>query len=277
MRSLPSIISAALGAAVRAPSPHNIQPWLFEVDGSTVRLLLDRTRAGDEATQARLACGAALCNFRVALRAHDRVGFIDLLPDPANPDLLATVRVAGERVATATEHRLADAIGRMRVNRHNFLDRGVPEAGRSAMTSAAQTEGARLRFFDTAERYERVVQLIQAAEAVRDDGGTDRLEPIPPRLSERQPALVAVLSQAPGDRHDVLAGAGMQRALLTAAVLGLSATFLPRPLEVPSVRAQLASEVHSHGQLHMLLRVGYSQPVIASPRRPADEVSSQSQ
>lgn len=277
MQSSPSIISAALGAAVLAPSPHNVQPWLFEVDGSTIRLLLDRTRMAGDAAVARLACGAALANLRIALRAQDRVGFVDLLPDPANPELLATVRVAGERVATATEHRLADAIGRMRVNRTVFLDRAVPEAGRSAMTSAAQTEGARLHFFNTAERYERTVRLIQTADETRDSGGTDRLVPIPPRLTERQPSLLAVLSPAAGERYELLAGAGMQRALLMATVLGLSSSFLPRPLQVPALRETLAGELRAHGVVQMLLRVGYGQPVIAAPRRPVDEVSSQPQ
>lgn len=279
MQSSPSIISAALGAAVRAPSPHNAQPWLFEVDGSTIRLLLDRTRLGDGVEIARLACGAALCNLRIALRAHDRVGFVDLLPEPGNPDVLATVRVAGERVATATEHRLADAIGRMRLNPSAYLDKGVPEAGRSAMTSAAQTEGARLQFFDTVERYGRVVRLIHVADQTRDSEGgrTDRLLPIPPRLTERQPSLLAVLSPSEGDRYQLLAGAGMQRALLTATVLGLSASFLPRPLAVPALREALAGELSAHGVVQMLLRVGYSQPVIPASRRPADEVSSQPQ
>jgi len=271
MRSSPSVVGAALTAAVRAPTLDREQPWLFEVDGERIRLLLNRGTldpgAEHEARIARLACGAALCNLRVSLRAQDRVGFVDLLPDPDDPDLLAVVRVAGERVASSTEHRLADAIGQLNVDSPRFLERPVLETARVALGSAAHTEGARLLFFDTAERYQRVAGVLQAF-------ATDGTSPPPGQFTERQPVLAAVLTEATGERYDLLAGAGMQRALLAASVLGLSASLVVKPFAEQAARAELAAALRGSGEVHTLLWVGYSLPVIAAPRRPADEVPS---
>lgn len=272
MRSAPAIVGAVLAAAVRAPaaaystpSPHG-QPWLFEVAGEHIRLLLNRAVLTpgdeDEAARARVACGAALCNLRIALRAQDRVGFVDLLPDERNPDLLAVVRLAGERVASTTEHRLAQAVERLHLEGHELMERAVPSATRAALSSAAHTEGARLLFVDTAERYDRVSALLTGPPEV------------PARLVERQPALALVLTPATGDRYDLLAGAGMQRALLTASVLGLSATLVPQPFAEQTTRDELRSAFTTHGHARALLWFGFAKPVIAEQRRPADEVSS---
>lgn len=269
MRSSPSVVGAALTAAVRAPTLHREQPWLFEVDGERIRLLLNRGTLApgveQDARIARLACGAALCNLRVALRAQDRVGFVDLLPDPDDADLLAVVRVAGERVASSTEHRLADAIGQLTTDSPRFLERPVPETARVALGSAAHTEGARLLYFDT-ERYQGVAGVLQA---FASDGTT-----APAQLTERQPALAAVLTEATGERYDLLAGAGMQRALLTASVLGLSASLVVKPFAEQAARAELAAALRGSGEVHTLLWVGYGLPDIAAPRRSADEVPS---
>ncbi|HET6504363.1 MAG TPA: nitroreductase family protein, partial [Amycolatopsis sp.] len=66
-------VRLGLDAAIRAPSPHNSQPWRFEVTGARIDVLLDRDRVLDvvdaRAREARLSCGAAVLNIRVALLA----------------------------------------------------------------------------------------------------------------------------------------------------------------------------------------------------------------
>lgn len=265
-----------------------------------------------DAREARLSCGAALANLRLALRAHGRVGMADLLPDPATPDLLARVRVRGERSATTMERGLAEAIPRRHTNRHPFLERPVPRETREKLAAAARAEGARLVFVDASARYDVLVDLIRAAERVQDEQGSyqhemkqwlggpidrpdgipidaagppptsDRLlalrsfyrpSPLPPRQFEQQPLLVAVTTTSTGDRYDLIAGAGMQRVLLTACTLGLSASFISQPFEVPSTCAQLANAFRGEGDVHTLLRIGYGYPVGATPRRAVEDVT----
>jgi len=311
-----SVVTQALEAAVRAPSPFNTQPWRFSVDGNRIELRLDRRRvlevADPDAREARLACGAALCNLRIQLRGLDRIGLVDLMPDRDDPDLLAVVRVVGERPATDSEHKLADAIARRHTNRHPFLDRPVGAGVRATLASAARAEGARLVFVDASERYDQLVGIIRMAEQRLDsdeayrqetrywlDGPLDRRDgvpidavgpesvgdplvrlrtfyrpnPLPARRFEQQPLLVAVVTTGKGPRYDVIAGAGMQRALLAACSLGLSASFLSQPFEAPDLREDVTKVFASDGQAHTLLRIGYGYPVGVTPRRSVDEVT----
>lgn len=312
-----TVISEALDAAVRAPSPFNTQPWLFDVAGSEITLRLDRTRllanADPEAHEARLACGAALCNLRLKLHDLGRVGFVDLNPTSADPDVLAVVRVAGERTPTAVERRLAAAIPKRHTNRHPFLDRKVPESACRALCDAARAEGARLVIVAASERYDQVIRLVREAELAQDangayqheikkwlSGANDRMDGIPvsasgpapvsgrllamrtfyrqtdlpPRLFEQQPLLAAVTTKGCSCRyHDVVAGKGMQRALLTGYTLGLACSFVSQPFEVARTREEITKVFAGDGVIHTLLRIGYGYPVGPTPRRPIDEVT----
>src|SRR5690242_3952058 len=82
----------AAEAGVRAPSLHNSQPWLFgRRDGALeIRVDPDRRLVADRAGwAARLACGAALYNARLALAVAGRPAVVVTHPDPADRDLIA--------------------------------------------------------------------------------------------------------------------------------------------------------------------------------------------
>src|SRR4051812_10198381 len=104
-------VRLALDAAVRAPSPHNSQPWRFEVTGDRINVLLDRERVlsvvDPDAREARLSCGAAILNMRVALAAAGRTTLVQLLPDPGRDALLASLSICGSRPATLADIALA--------------------------------------------------------------------------------------------------------------------------------------------------------------------------
>src|SRR5512142_3516001 len=59
-----------LSWAVLAPSRHNTQPWLFEIEGDEVRLYADGSRAlhatDPDGRELLMACGAALTNLTLA-------------------------------------------------------------------------------------------------------------------------------------------------------------------------------------------------------------------
>ncbi len=89
--------------------------------------------------------------------------------------------------------------------------------------------------------------------------------------------LLAVLA-TPGDDPAswLAAGQAMQHVLLTATAGGLQASFLNQPIEVPALRAKLASELGLTGYPQLLMRFGYGQPGSATPRRPVSDVLLQS-
>ena len=88
--------SFVVRAAVAAPSVHNSQSWYFSSSGNVSRLHADARRGLPQADPAGrelvISCGAALFNLRLAVR---RLGFaadVSLLPDAAQPGLLAEIR-----------------------------------------------------------------------------------------------------------------------------------------------------------------------------------------
>ena len=295
---------------------HNTQPWRFRVDetGPTIALYADAERQlayGDPQGRAvHIGCGAALLNLRLAAAVHGRQAVVQLLPDPGQPLLLASIRLGGPCRAGDVEAELHAAIPRRHTNREPFSGRRVPPGVLAELTEAASIEGAILHILDRDEAA-RVLELAAQAERTQlaDPryraelahwaGGERDREGIPgaslgPRSPEsttpvrdfapgREPDAfryawfvehpqLAVLSTHSGHRTDWLrAGQALQRVLLTATMRGISASPLTQPLETGE--AWLVRD-HRTGpeQPQMILRLGYGRPVQPSPRRPVDEV-----
>jgi hypothetical protein len=312
---LPEVIERALRAATRAPSVHNTQPWRFTVAGPLIEVHLDRDRVlpvvDPAAREARMSCAAALFNLRVALEAAGRGTVVDLLPDPAKPDLLAVVRVTGSRPSTPDQQTLASAVERRVTNRRPFTERPVPPMHRGALVRAAESERAHLVLLDTPKALSTLATLLRRADHLQEEdpdfqqeliawtgGGVDREDGVPrtaggPRplggslLTPRQfppgsaverpfeqDPLVAVLTTHGDTPRDHLhAGLAMQRVLLTATVVGLSSSFLSQPVEVPHTRAALRALLEAPGHPQTVLRIGYGQPAGRTPRRSVGAVT----
>ncbi|MBO0848130.1 MAG: nitroreductase family protein [Pseudonocardia sp.] len=137
-------VRTVLTAATAAPSLHNSQPWRFRCTPSAFEVRADLSRAvpiaDPDHRELVLACGAALFNLRMAIRALGVYPDAQLYPDPNRPSLLATVRPQGTRRATPAERRLVDAIHRRRTNRRQFTDALITEPVRNELRSAAEME-----------------------------------------------------------------------------------------------------------------------------------------
>ena len=170
-RPLPTVFDQALASAVRAPSPHNTQPWRFVVEGEQIEVWLDRDRvlvvADPHAREARLSCGAAALNLVICLRSNGLAAVVRIMPDPEEPDLLAVIRIDGNQAAQQAERELAEAVFRRHTNRRPFLDRRVEPATRAALKSAALQEGGQVEYLDASGRYTTVTSLVRRAESLQ--------------------------------------------------------------------------------------------------------------
>jgi nitroreductase len=160
---------AAAGGA--APSLHNSQPWRFRAadDGMGMLVFADTSRAvpaTDPTGRAlHVSVGAAVLNLRVAAAALGLATRLRLLPDAAQPDLVAELVFAppapGEHLAADTE--LYPAIAERHSSRQPFANRDVPERLVGELMAAADHEGVVLAVLEEAET-RRVLALTADAE-----------------------------------------------------------------------------------------------------------------
>ncbi|MFY1632908.1 Acg family FMN-binding oxidoreductase [Solwaraspora sp. WMMB335] len=305
----------AVATAVRAPSLHNSQPWRFRLADGAIELRLDPDRMLDACDPtmwaARISCGAALFNLRLALAVAGTPARVQLRPEPTDPALMARLVPLAPRAATPTESRLHAAIPRRYSNRLPFRPDPVPAAARHRLIEAARAEGGWLELVIGSTAVGAVAEIAMSANRVLDrdpayqaeiarwtrhgpasDGvpaaaGGPVAEPhdllpqrpfgdwhrAPGRDFETEP-LVAVLGAAGNTVGDQLtAGQALQRVLLTVTDAGLAASMLSQPIEVPQAREQLRLALGRFGSPQMVIRIGYGQPGQPTPRRdPADVI-----
>ncbi|WP_345045015.1 Acg family FMN-binding oxidoreductase [Streptomyces sannanensis] len=155
--------------ATAAPSMHNAQPWKFRFlrDTASLEMRADPERTmpkADPTTRAlHIGCGAALFNLRVAAAHAGREADVRLLPDPADPLLLAEVGLAGPVGPDDDLAVLHPAISRRRTSRFPFTDEEIPSDIVDGLCGAALLEGARLFFPDT-WHVQSVLDLVHDAE-----------------------------------------------------------------------------------------------------------------
>jgi nitroreductase len=280
----------AVGSAIRAPSIHNTQPWVFRLYEGRVDVLGDRKRrlavADPHGVGLRISCGAAVFNLRLAIA---RLGYepeTTLLPDPTEPALLATVVAGRERPATANEAALFEAVPRRRSNHEPFSPIPVPLPVRNRLRDAARAEGCWLDFLVGPGAIGMAAELVRSADRVlnRTDGYLAELAAWGGTADVDDPAdtlvrpagddpVVAVLGGADDTPYqDLLAGQALQRVLLTATSAGLVSSLFFQPIEVAAARDELRVGLRRRGWPSMLIRAGRGVTGPATPRRTVREV-----
>ncbi|MGW7363731.1 Acg family FMN-binding oxidoreductase [Streptomyces sp. NPDC054841] len=226
--SSPSLDAVAVESlvtdAASAPSMHNAQPWKFRLlrESGSLQLRGDPERAmprTDPSHRAlHLGCGAALFNLRVAAAHAGREPVTTLLPDPADPWLLAEVTFTEPVRADDDLAALYPAIRRRHTSRFPYTDEEIPEAVLDGLCGAALLEGAHL-YVPDAWHLRSVLDLVHDAEGREStdpaaraetarwtgagaDGGASRTEGIPAyAFGPRQRDVTAPVRDFAGRQH----------------------------------------------------------------------------
>lgn len=303
-----------VGRAALAPSSHNTQPWIFRVLDSAIELHADRTRAlpvnDADDRELTISCGCALLNLRLAAASEGLDASIELLPDPGDADLLATLRFSSATAPANGEVELARLMEQRRTYRKRFDDRAVSDEIVGELMNAARQEGAWLKPLRTEEIRQQLAALVSEGDSIqwddprwrrelaawmhprrRGDGLTLPTLAIPvakwvvrtfdmgggvgakdQQLAEGSPLLAVLGTEADEPRDWLKAGQALERVLLVGCRHGLQASYLNQPVQVDALRAKLR-EMISAGVPQSVLRFGFPvEEIPAAPRRPVDDV-----
>jgi len=161
------IVRFVVASAVWAPSVHNTQPWKFSAEGDQISLHADPARqltvSDPDGREMLISCGAALFTTRLALRSLGYIPEAAMLPDPAQPTLVARVSWPQRAPATEYEEQLMRRVRQRRTHRGGFDSLPVSTDLLTALRDSAARDGATLRVMPEDGR-QLLAATVQAAE-----------------------------------------------------------------------------------------------------------------
>ncbi|MCK6477894.1 MAG: hypothetical protein L6Q35_13815, partial [Phycisphaerales bacterium] len=153
-----------VGYAILAPSPHNAQPWYFRALKERIGVHIDRTRVlkfcDPHDREATIGCGCAIFNLCLAIRHFGNAAVGELLPDAAQPDLLAAIGIGDRRNADHECNSLFEAIPKRRTNRLKFETRAPDAAFLEKLEQIARADGAWLHVVRGRQMRHALAELI---------------------------------------------------------------------------------------------------------------------
>jgi nitroreductase len=305
-------LAQAIAAAGYAPSIHNTQPWWWSLDGDTVNLYLERSRVrtvtDPDLRLAILSCGAALHHVRTALAAEGWRVAVTRMPDAADQDHFAHLRVEQSAPPDPDAVRHVRTIPLRHTNRRPVTGKTVGSEDIRAITASVWAEGAWLHILYP----DQVLELAAAAgRAQQTDSGEPGwqaelaywteaqpatttiphatvAQPAPPttgpgRGAADQPisaqhdrnALFAILYGRSDEPRDWLrAGEALSAGWLTATERGISVLPLSAPVEVTCVRETMHRLLSYLNHPFLVLRLGTVDAADATraPRLPVEQI-----
>ncbi|MCW2601177.1 MAG: hypothetical protein JWM02_3006 [Frankiales bacterium] len=163
-------VRKGIAAAIKAPSLHNTQPWLFTPTGDSVLVRADVSRwlrhEDPLGRELMLSCGGAVRHLVLGLRVQGLEVRCDLLPHPtSDPEQVAVVTVVGRRPPTRRDLQLHAAAWERHTDRSAFENRPVPSDVLDQLRGMAETDGAFLDVLSADDVLELAV-LTERAEAL---------------------------------------------------------------------------------------------------------------
>jgi nitroreductase len=282
-------LAEAAAAAGYAPSIHDTQPWRWRLATETLDLYLQRGRVLDitdpDARLATVSCGAALHHARTVLAAAGWRASVARMPDAADQEHLAQVRVFGPAGSDPTAIRHLRAIPLRHTNRSAVTGAPVAAEDVRAIAAAVQAEGGWMQLLsaDQVLALAAAAELAQRSEAGalewRTDlsywaGGSPPGAPI--SAQHDRSALFGILHGRSDEPRDWLrAGEALSAAWLTATERGTSVLPISAPVEVGGTREAMRRILSYLSHPFLVLRLGAVDPAAAvprSPRRPKDQL-----
>ncbi len=160
-------VAFLVATAARAPSVHNTQPWKFRVQGNIIDLLADPQRqlqhVDPDGRELMISCGAALFGLRLGMRKLGYLAAVELLPDPAQPLLVARVTSAGHAAISRAEAELLAALPHRHTHRGAFAPGDIPVRLLTALRLDAAAEGAELLLMEDPATVTTLAGLVAAA------------------------------------------------------------------------------------------------------------------
>ncbi|QDV47312.1 Putative NAD(P)H nitroreductase [Stieleria neptunia] len=154
----------AVGHAVKAPSGHNTQPWLFRLKPGQVELLADLRRAcpvvDPNNRELTISCGAALFHLRLAINCDSMATQVRVLPLGSEENVIARVMVAGPHAPNDDEQMLFEAIPKRRTNRFPFSKQDVDPQLQTEWINDAKSEGAWIHLIHADREKHAIADLI---------------------------------------------------------------------------------------------------------------------
>ena len=185
-----------LNYAVLAPSSHNSQPWLWEINGNEIDLWADRSREmpalDASGRELIMSCGAALQHLRLAMRAFGYANIVSILPDPARPNLLARIRLCQPHKPLPDDELLFRYIVERHTNRQQFEARELPADLLVALQKEAIQEQASLHFAQSQTERAAITNLIEFGALVQSSDPAvrqDKADWIAPARSQRRDGI----------------------------------------------------------------------------------------
>jgi nitroreductase len=313
-RPVPAVLAEAVEAAAYAPSVHNSQPWRWEVEGETLALYADRARqlavADPDGRMLTVSCGAALGYARIALGAEGYGYAVAVVPDPADPDLLARVAVTRHAPVDAVSMRLFQTALIRHTDRRPVSDTPVPPDAVDALRAVVESEGVSLHDVP-ADRVAELAAAVDHAQRVTVEDPAARAELArwvggdrPDQTGIPDAAIPATTPQTtvpardfgrpgtlevgaghdrfarylvlfgPGDESAdwLRAGQALSACWLAAIEYGLSLVPISSVVEVPAIRQAVRRLIGDLGHPYLVVRVGVVDPEQAGlPHTPRRE------
>ncbi len=227
--------------------------------------LAEIRRAGPAAPSARLT----RLMDAISARRTNRRPFLEIpVTDADRAQLSSAVEAAGCRLVQLSDPRQREAVRRLmlqahRTQRANPAIRAEFAAWIGRERTSADGVPAATAGLTPEEGDEWVLRDFGQGAGPRRQPGKDY---------ERDPLVVVVCSYYDGSLAELQAGEAMQSLLLTATTLGLAASFMSQPIEVPEARAELRQLLGPGLAPQAIIRLGFGSPVPASRRRPVSEL-----